>query len=190
VTGTATRTEVQRALGRRLVLASTTIVTILLFAWFGLAAMAQRSNARSVAQELVNEHLLAAYMERLPVDSDSPVVVDRYFKVKVPYPVRTSADLGPFKLHGGGICDVSGEFAATAVYRNAHDSRISVFQFPDGELSLPSSESLGDGLSGLTRQGYSIVYWRHRGLVHVVVSDIPLGELADIARPLNLDDSA
>jgi anti-sigma factor RsiW len=156
-------------------------------AWQGRTLLAA---AEGTATELVNEHLVATRMERLPVENGDPASVDAWFRDNVNYPVRSVASTpGGFRLYGGGLCAVFGEFAATAVYHGPNDSRASVFTFPEGDLRLPVARSVGDEFRGLSRGPYALVFTVNSGLVHAVVADVPLDELAGLAPYLITPDA-
>jgi DNA-binding SARP family transcriptional activator len=108
----------------------------------GWQAKSYLDTAESTATELVNEHLVATRMERMPVEGADPSAVDAWFRGKVDYPVRSvPGKVEGFQLYGGGLCAVFGQFAATAVYERPDGARASVFTFPLGDLRLPSWRS-------------------------------------------------
>jgi DNA-binding SARP family transcriptional activator len=143
--------------------------------------------AERTAAELVNEHIVASYMENLPVESDDPARLDGWFRDQVPYRVSSSPGAGAgLRLFGGGLCDLAGEIAATAVYRGAEGERVSVFKFPEGDLPLPMAPAVAgdEGMRALVYGDHSIVFWTDAGLVYAVVSDIRLESLTGLARGL------
>ena len=165
------------------------------FAWAALAALVTLMVAASLAvshrleaanrtaDELVGEHLVASRMETLPVQSPDPAAVDAWFSTQVPYRVHSAAGgPGGFILHGGGLCDLAGELAATTVFYGPAGERVSVFKFPEGDLPLPPARQLAPRWTfGLHHNGHSIVYWSHDGLVYAVVSEMTLDRLAPVA---------
>jgi DNA-binding SARP family transcriptional activator len=181
--GSATRPR-RRWLQLPAVAGAVAMAAVALFA--ALTLWQRMAAARQTTDELVNEHIVASSMEQLPVQSADPARIDAWFNAHVPYRVR-SASGGPsgWRLFGGGLCDLAGEFAATAVFHGPGGERASVFKFPEGDLPLPIAPELGvSGVRGLSRDGYSIVFWANHGLVYAVVSEIDLNGLARIATHL------
>jgi hypothetical protein len=184
--GPAARTERTRLTWQSFGVAAVAVAVSIALAGVGAAARSARQAGEATTAELVNEHRVAAYMEQLAVITDTSGAVDDWFRERVPFPVVAYAGIPGVELYGAGLCDVSGQIAATAVYRADNGERISVFSFPQGRLPLPVAEPVGQhGYRGVRSGHHSVVFRVHNGLVQVFVSGMAVDELADTAARLH-----
>lgn len=114
----------------------------------------------------------------LDIATDEPDQVRRWIATKVDF--RLPSDVAPpggLKIVGGRLCSFLNRRLAFFHYEKG-PSDLSLYVMNASGLTLPSDGAFDTGLS---RDGLATVTWRTQGLVFVVVSDLPLNEVAAIA---------
>lgn len=120
------------------------------------------------------EYLIEDHQQNLPghfmTALSSPAAIEKWFEGKVDFPLQVQVLEGA-EILGARLCRVDGGRAALVFY-HCRSHILSWFTFPqEKRLSLQSSPAV------FVVQGYSLILWNEKGLVHAVVSDMDPQEL-------------
>jgi anti-sigma factor RsiW len=129
----------------------------------------------------VQDQIVASHVRSLLVDHVADIatsdqhVVKPWFNGRIDFapPVIELADAG-FPLAGGRLDYIDGRVVPAVVYkRRLHV--INLFAWPAGSVEIPMRVAA-------IRDGYSLIGWRHDGMIFWAVSDISPDELAGFRR--------
>ncbi len=146
--------------------------------WNAVLLFSRPSEADALAQEVVASHVRSLMADHLTdVLSTDQHAVKPWFSGKLDFSpaVRDLADQG-FTLVGGRLDYVKGRQVASLVYQRRKHF-INVFLWPNTQRGNTEPRQA-------TRDGYSILYWKHGGFEYWAVSDLNTEELQQLARLL------
>jgi anti-sigma factor RsiW len=146
-----------------------------LLTWNGVLLTASDGGAERLASEVTTAHIrsLMSDSHLNDVASSDRHTVKPWFQGKIDFAptVLDLADSG-YALIGGRLDYVNGRPVAALTYRHRLHL-INVFEWPAGSERAPEASS---------RQGYSVVRWKHAGLEYWAVSDGASSDLMELAR--------
>lgn len=124
----------------------------------------------------VEDHLRALHPGE--IESSDPGKVRRWLAERVAFAVSVPRLPGA-EIEGGRLCFLEGRTGTVIRYRVA-GKPVSYYVMPaDGSAS---ARSQADAFRSEARSGYHVVAWRHEGLVHALVGDLPRDRLSELAR--------
>lgn len=154
---------------------------IVLAAGLGLLWPAWKLPSRAFFQEMCLDHV--KYLDaQLQFSSANPAAIELWFRDKTEFrvhvPTLTDAD-----LIGSRLCFLKQHKAALIFYRKQGQA-VSLFEFSQSGVSLSALDRTvldGSPIWHKSFNGYSLVAFESRGVVTVLVSDLPEGELVPLA---------
>jgi anti-sigma factor RsiW len=132
----------------------------------------------SIASRLAEDHL-RNIPEAVQILSSDPKTIEDWFKDKVDFVVRVP-ELRGAKLRGGRLCHIDNIRTALLFYEKDGEP-ISLFIIDESHLDRYSAdkfEILDKGLHKDTKKGCNLIFWRQRGILYALVSDIDTKELS------------
>lgn len=151
---------------------------ILLLAVSGLWQLPRGSapSSSDVASAVGEDHWRELHHEH--IDSTDPAAVQRWLSARLPIPAQVMALQGG-ALQGARLCFLRGRLGAVLRYRVGASS-VSYYVMP--------ADTRGDdvnrertALQKEVAQGYNVVLWHERGLLHALVGDLPRSHLVKLA---------
>lgn len=134
-----------------------------------------------VLAELIDDHLRFKLGASV-IDSSQVEQVEAWFSGKVDYPVQAPR-FEQAELVGGRLCYVFGKKGAMLFYRK--DGAVLAFYILDGtNLNMDRLEQHQSGDHGFAYgvgKGHNLIFWKDRGLVYALVSDLHKDELMRLA---------
>lgn len=138
--------------------------------------------------DLLASRLIDDHIKNIPGDvqilSSDPATVEEWFRGKVDFVVNVPK-LRDTKLIGGRLCQIEGKRLALLFYEK-DGKPLSVFVMDRSLIDLnwkdKNSIKNDEAISKITNEkGCNIVFWRQKGVVFALVSDIKKQELMKIA---------
>ncbi len=137
--------------------------------------------------DLLASRLIDDHIKNIPGDvqilSSDPATVEEWFRGKVDFVVNVPK-LRDTKLIGGRLCQIEGKRLALLFYEK-DGKPLSVFVMDSSLIDLnwkdKNSIKNDETISKITNEkGCNIVFWRQKGVVFALVSDIEKPELMEI----------
>lgn len=125
---------------------------------------------------VVEDHLRALHQQA--IQSTDRAVIERWLTDHVPMAVHVPTLAGA-SLEGARICYLNGSRGAVIRYR-VDGKPVSYFVMP--EHHTPATQSSEVVFHAEVQAGYNVITWRHDGLMHALVGDLPRPRLARLAR--------
>ncbi|MDE2149326.1 MAG: hypothetical protein KGJ55_05720 [Gammaproteobacteria bacterium] len=134
------------------------------------------STGIDVAAAVVEDHWRD--LHRQHIDSTDPAVVQRWLSQRLPIPVRVAALPGA-ALRDARLCFLRNRLGAVLRYR-VDGAMVSYYIMPAvaGDAAADRDRS---AIQQESEQGYNVVLWRERGLLHALVGDLPRSRLLILA---------
>jgi hypothetical protein len=142
--------------------------------------------ALSLASRLAEDHL-RNIPEAVQISSSDPETIEDWFKDKVDFAVLVP-ELTNAKLIGGRLCHLDNNRIALLFYEK-EGKPISLFVMDESYLDRYSQdkvEILRNKLHNDTEKGCNLIFWRQRGILYALVSDIKAEELSNLVPKIAL----
>jgi hypothetical protein len=155
------------------------IVVILLSMTFIYYPLSNKESL-SLASRLAEDHL-RNIPEAVQISSSEPKIIEDWFKDKVEFAVLVP-ELRNARLVGGRLCHLDNNRIALLFYEK-EGKPVSLFVMDESYLdgySQDKLEILGNKLHNDTEKGCNLIFWRQRGLLYALVSDISSVELSNL----------
>lgn len=111
------------------------------------------------------------------ITSNDSAKVERWVAQRVPFALHVPRLPGA-RLRGARLCVMQGRLGVALEYV-VDGIALSYVVLPDGESRPPAGEP---SFAAATRSGYGVVSWHEPGLWHVMIADLPAGELERLAK--------
>jgi anti-sigma factor RsiW len=152
-------------------------------------ARTQGDVAERLAAELVSDHLRQLVSVH-PLDVESSVTheVKPWFEGRLDFAPAVPPDGGDLRLLGGSVGYVLDRKAAVISYA-VRRHRVTLLAFPAAGLPWPAPDRTLGGVPAraLSQRGFSVLLWRDQGLGYVLVSDVNVHDLEQLAVEINGD---
>lgn len=117
-------------------------------------------------------------LHRQHIDSTDPAVVQHWLAAHLPIPVRVMALQGAV-LRGARLCFLRGKLGAVLHYRVGNAS-VSYYVMP-GDAHDDAVSRDRRAIEQESAQGYNVVLWQERGMLHALVGGLPRSRLLKLA---------
>ncbi len=124
---------------------------------------------------VAEDHLRTLHEGR--IETSDPAVIERWLRQRVAFAVHIPA-LSGAALEGAHVCFVSDRRGAVLQYR-VDGHLLSYYVMPGEEQD--DARPAATAFLEKEKAGYRVVAWRHAGLVHALVGDLPRGRLVALA---------
>jgi len=146
---------------------------------------ARSPDATMLVAEAVDDHVrVVALDHRLPIESGDTHQVKPWFTGRLDFaPAVGFGGDADFPLKGGAIEEMAGRKAAVFVF-GRHLHTISCFVLRADGVRWPGGRTVdvaGHPAIVRTVRGFHVVLWRHADLAYVLVSDVEMPDLLDLA---------
>ncbi|MGB7290808.1 MAG: hypothetical protein WBD99_01380 [Thermodesulfobacteriota bacterium] len=178
----APKTRVSLPSGRFIVKASLSflgVVLVLLSITFIYRSLSNKESL-SLASRLAEDHL-RNIPEAVQISSSDPRTIEDWFSDKVDFAILVP-ELMNAKLIGGRLCHLDNKRIALLFYEK-EGKPISLFVMDESYLdgySQDKVEILRNKLHNDTEKGCNLIFWRQRGILYALVSDINTEELSNL----------
>lgn len=180
--GSPPKIRVSLPSGRFIVKASLSflgVVLVLLSIMFIYQSLSNKESL-SLASRLAEDHL-RNIPEAVQISSSDPRTIEDWFRDKVDFAVLVP-ELVNAKLIGGRLCHLDNKRIALLFYEK-EGKPISLFMMDEAYLdgySQDRVEILRNKLHNDTQRGCNLIFWRQRGILYALVSDINTEELSNL----------
>jgi hypothetical protein len=160
-------------------LAFLAIVVILLSITFFYYPSSNKASL-SLASRLAEDHL-RNIPDSVQISSSDPKTIEDWFKNKVDFAVLVP-ELSNARLVGGRLCHLDNNRIALLFYQKG-GKPISLFVMDESYLDRYSQdklEILRNKLHTESEKGCNLIFWRQRGILYALVSDINTKELSNL----------
>lgn len=155
------------------------MVVVLLIVTF-IYVRSSSKESLSLASRLAEDHL-RNIPEAVQVSSSEPKIIEEWFRDKVDFAVLVP-ELMNAKLIGGRLCHLDNNRIALLFYEK-EGKPISLFVMDESYLDRYAQdkvEILRNKLHNDTEKGCNLIFWRQRGILYALVSDIKSEELSNL----------
>jgi len=155
------------------------MVAVLLIVTFIYQSLSNKESL-SLASRLAEDHL-RNIPEAVQISSSDPRTIEDWFKDKVDFVVLVP-ELGDAKLRGGRLCHLDDNRIGLLFYEK-DGKPVSLFVIDESYLDKYSGDKLkilGNELHNDTEKGCNLIFWRQRGILYALVSDINSEELSNL----------
>lgn len=136
------------------------------------------------ASSLVEDHLRDVHQQH--IDSTDPTAVQQWLSQRLAISVRVEKMPGAV-LEGARLCFLRGRLGAVLRYR-VDGAAVAYYVMPAGTRAA-DNEADGTAIRQESTEGYNVLLWRDRGLLHALVSDLSRARLNLLAASCNGRDA-
>lgn len=158
----------------RVILPALILVFLILLTGSIFYFVSLKQEHQSLASLLAEDHI-TNIPEAAQILSSEPRNVEDWFRGKVDFVVKVP-ELRDAKLIGGRLCRIKNNRIALLFYEK-DGKPISLFVMDDSLADIGKVEIQGKNLYHQTEKGCNLIFWREKGIVYALVSDIRREEL-------------